>query len=91
MHAAPLLAAVDPTLLGPLVLACGELVHGFAWPPDSPERQRAHHRAWGCVRELERSLVAARLARSAPVRLLARAQRALDRADVFVGALPGVV
>jgi hypothetical protein len=76
-------------LLSILVLACGELVHGFASAPDSPARRRAHHRAWAAVRDLDREVLAARLGRRAPAKILARAQRAVDRADVLVGDLPG--
>ena len=76
-------------LLATLVLACGELVHGFASPPESPARRCAHHRAWAAVRDLDRGVLAARLGHRAPAKLLARAQRAVDRADVLVGDLPG--
>lgn len=74
-------------LISRLVLACGELVCGFAAPEGSPERRRAHHRAWAGVRELDRDLVAVRLGRRAPAALVQKAQRAIDRADVLVGAL----
>ncbi|HEY1553295.1 MAG TPA: hypothetical protein VGF94_00605 [Kofleriaceae bacterium] len=92
-HVAELARAIrDPgELLGALVLACGELVHGYAAPPDSPARRVAHHRAWSAVRQLDRGVLAARLGRRAPAGVVAKAQRAVDRADVFVGALPGVI
>lgn len=77
-------------LLGTLALACGDLVHGFQSPADSPARRSAHHRAWAAVRQLERGVLAARLGRRAPAKLVARAQRAVDRADVMIGDLPGV-
>jgi hypothetical protein len=74
-------------LLSRLVLACGELVSGFAAPEGSPARRQAHHRAWAGVRELDRDLVAVRLGRRAPAAVVQKAQRAIDRADVLVGAL----
>lgn len=77
-------------LLRMLAIACGDLVHGFASPPDSVQRRAAHHRAWTRVRELERGILAARLG-GAPTRVIARAQRAIDRADVMISALPGVL
>ena len=83
-------AVHEPDLLGTLVLACGELIHGFAAAPDSVDRKSAHHRAWVCVRELDREVLAARLGRRAPAALVGRAQRAIDRADVLVGDLSGV-
>lgn len=78
-------------LLRALAIAGGDLVHGFASPPDSMQRRAAHHRAWSRLRELEREILAARLGHRVPARLLARAQRAIDRADVLVSALPGVL
>jgi hypothetical protein len=78
-------------LVGRLAIACGDLAHGFASPPGSRARTEAHHRAWSAVRELDRCVMAARINRRAPSRLLARAQRAIDRADVMIAALPGVV
>jgi hypothetical protein len=81
----------DPgELLCQLVLACGELVSGFGSPAGSIARHRAHHRAWAGVRQLDRLLLAARLGRRAPAAVMGKAQRAIDRADVIVGALPGV-
>jgi hypothetical protein len=50
-------------------------------------RRAAHHRAWRTVRELDRSLTAVRINKLAPARVIARAQRAIDRADVLIGAL----
>lgn len=78
-------------LVGTLALACGDLAHGFAAPPGSRTRSEAHHRAWVAVRTLDRSVMAARINRLAPAKVLARAQRAIDRADVMIGALPGVI
>ena len=40
---------------------------------------------------LERSVLALRINRRAPRHVLDRAQRAIDRADVMIGALPGVI
>lgn len=81
----------DEDLVRRLAIACGDLVHGFAAPDGSIERRRAHHRAWVGVRELDRAVTAARLGHKAPARLVARAQRAVDRADVMISALPGVL
>jgi len=78
-------------LVGTLAIACGDLAHGFAAPPGSRARNEAHHRAWTAVRELDRCLTAARIHRRAPAKVLARAQRAIDRADVMISALPGVL
>jgi hypothetical protein len=91
-HVAELARAIrDPgELLATLVLACGELVAGFAAPEGSCERRRAHHLAWVGVRELDRGVLAAKLGRRAPAAVVGRAQRAVDRADVMIGALPGV-
>jgi len=92
ISAAPPLAqlaeAIDEQdLLARLTIACGELVHGFSSPPDSVTRRAAHHRAWTTVREIDRTVSAARIGRKAPARLIQRAQRAIDRADVLIGAL----
>lgn len=84
-------ATAEGALVGQLAIAAGDLATGFAAPPGSSSRVRAHHRAWVTVRELDRSLLAIRLGRRAPVKLLARAQRAIDRADVMISALPGVL
>ena len=74
-------------IVGSLVIASSDLADGFAAPPDSPQRAVAHRRAWACIREIDRMVSAARQARRAPSDLLRRAQRAVDRADVLVGAL----
>jgi hypothetical protein len=92
IEAAPSMAELaretrEAHLLTRLTIACGDLVHGFAAPPGSQARRAAHHRAWVAVRELDRSVTAARINRRAPARILARAQRAIDRADVMIGAL----
>jgi hypothetical protein len=78
-------------LVGSLAIVCGDLAHGFASPPGSRARNEAHHRAWITVREIDRAVTAARINRRAPARLLAKAQRAIDRADVMISALPGVL
>ena len=77
----------DDALLGRLTIACGDLVHGFASPPESHSRLTAHRRAWTTVREIDRSVTAARINRLASARVIAKAQRAIDRADVLIGAL----
>lgn len=74
-------------LVGALVVACSDLADGFASPPDSPRRVESHHRAWAGIREIDRVVSAARQGRRAPSDVLRRAQRAIDRADVLVGAL----
>lgn len=84
-------AASDEDLFSRLALAAGELVHGFREPVGSPLRAGAHHRAWVTVREMDRSVAAHRVNRRAPRGVLDRAQRAIDRADVMIGALPGVI
>jgi hypothetical protein len=85
------LAGDGRDLVATLAIVCGDLAHGFAAPPGSRQRNEAHHRAWITVREIDRTVTAARIGRRAPARLLARAQRAIDRADVMISALPGVV
>ena len=74
-------------IVGSLAIACSDLADGFASPPDSPRRVEAHQRAWVGIREIDRVVNAARHTRKAPSELLRRAQRAIDRADVLVGAL----
>jgi hypothetical protein len=74
-------------LVGSLVLACNDLADGFAAPPDSRRRARAHHRAWITVREIDRQVVAIGRRRLAPAAAVKKAQRAIDRADVLIGAL----
>ena len=76
-----------PELVGTLAIACSDLADGFAAPPDSRRRLQAHHRAWVAIREIDRVIVAARRRRAVPADLVARAQRAIDRADVLIGAL----
>jgi hypothetical protein len=95
LAAAPPIALIasatrDDDLMRAYAVTCGELVHGFHEPAGSLGRRAAHHRAWIGVRELERGIIAARIGRRAPARLLAKAQRAIDRADVLVGDLAGV-
>jgi len=84
-------ANVSADLVGALAIACGDLAHGFAAPAGSPARVHAHHRAWIAVREIDRVLHEARRRRLAAPEVLARAQRAVDRADVMIAALPGVL
>ncbi|TMQ02510.1 MAG: hypothetical protein E6J90_24740 [Deltaproteobacteria bacterium] len=77
----------DREIVGSLAVACSDLADGFAAPPDSPRRLESHHRAWVGIREIDRVVAAARHGRRAPGELIRRAQRAIDRADVLVGAL----
>jgi len=86
---APHASEVD--LVGALALACGDLAHGFAAPPGSRVRKESHHRAWITVREIDRDVEQARRRRLATSEIVARAQRAIDRADVMIAALPGVL
>jgi hypothetical protein len=74
-------------LVGTLAIACGDLADGFAAPPASRKRISAHQRAWIAVREIDRAVVAAGRRRLAPPDIVKRAQRAIDRADVLIGAL----
>lgn len=87
IDAAPAVAALGGELVGTLAIACGDLAHGFASPPDSQRRRIAHRRAWLGVRQLDRAVTDARRRRRAPPDVIARAQRAIDRADVLIGAL----
>ncbi|MBA3453661.1 MAG: hypothetical protein H0T42_11265 [Deltaproteobacteria bacterium] len=74
-------------LVGTLAIACGDLADGFAAPPESRRRITAHHRAWIAIREIDRAVTAAARRRLAPPEIVKRAQRAIDRADVLIGAL----
>ena len=74
-------------LVGSLAVACSDLADGFAAPPESRRRHASHHRAWTTVREIDRAITAAARQRLAPVKLVRKAQRAIDRADVLIGAL----
>jgi hypothetical protein len=74
-------------LVTALAIACSDLADGFASPPDSRRRVQAHHRAWIYIRQIDRAVTDAGRARRAPADLIKRAQRAIDRADVLVGAL----
>ncbi|MBL0216819.1 MAG: hypothetical protein IPQ07_23435 [Myxococcales bacterium] len=74
-------------LVGTLAIACGDLADGFAAPPASKRRLSAHHRAWLCVREIDRAVTVAARRRLAPPEIVRRAQRAIDKADVLIGAL----
>lgn len=79
--------ADETDLVGALAIACGDLADGFAAPPESRRRLTAHHRAWIAVREIDRAVTAAARRRLAPPEIVRRAQRAIDRADVLIGAL----
>jgi hypothetical protein len=74
-------------LVSSLAIACSDLGEGFAAPPDSRRRVEAHQRAWIGIRAIDRVVSEAGRARQAPADLVRRAQRAIDRADVLVGAL----
>jgi hypothetical protein len=94
--AAPALADLaraidDHELVGRLALICADLALGFASPTGSRTRHEAHRRAWTAVREIDREIIAARINRRAPAKLLKRTQRAVDRADVLISSLPGVL
>jgi hypothetical protein len=73
-------------LVGALAIACGDLADGFA-APEGPRRMEAHRRAWIAVKTIDRAVTAARYGRRAPADIVRRAQRAIDRADVLIGAL----
>jgi len=81
----------DRELFSRLAIACGDLALGFGAAPGTPARQRAHHRAWAQVRDLDRAIMGVRINRRAPAAVVGRAQRAIDRADVLISALPGVL
>jgi hypothetical protein len=74
-------------LVRSLAIACCDLADGFAAPPDSRRRVQAHHRAWVNVRSIDRVIGEAAHGRQVPADLVRRVQRAIDRADVLVGAL----
>jgi hypothetical protein len=74
-------------LVSSLAIACSDLADGFAAPPASRRRVESHHRAWISIREIDRVVTEAGRARRAPSDVVKRAQRAIDRADVLVGAL----
>jgi hypothetical protein len=76
-----------PELVGTLAIACSDLADGFAAPPDSRRRHESHHRAWIAVRAIDRVIAEARQKRGVPADLVKRAQHAIDRADVLIGAL----
>lgn len=67
------------------------LAAGFDEPPGSARRHAGHRRAWIAVRQLDRVVDAATRGRLAPPGVLAAAQRVVDRADVLIAALPGVL
>lgn len=77
----------ESDLVGTLAIACSDLADGFAAPPSSRKRVTAHQRAWFAVREIDRAVTAAGRRRLAPPEVVKRAQRAIDRADVLIGAL----
>jgi len=74
-------------IISSLAIACSDLADGFASPPDSRRRVRAHQRAWIHIREIDRVVAEAGRNRRAPSDVVSRAQRAVDRADVLIGAL----
>lgn len=76
-----------PDMVTTLAMACGDLADGFAAPADSRRRRLSHQRAWIAVRAIDRVVEACRRRRLAPPDLVQRAQRAIDRADVLIGAL----
>jgi hypothetical protein len=78
-------AASTRELVGTLAIACGDLAAGFAAPPASRRRIAAHHRAWVAVRQIDRAV--RNVKRRVPAEVARRAQRAIDRADVLIGAL----
>jgi len=77
----------DREVISALAVACSDLAEGFAAPPDSPRRVEAHQRAWVQLRQIDRVVTEAVRSRRVPAGLGTRAQRAIDRADVLVGAL----
>jgi hypothetical protein len=92
IEAAPPLAELatriaNRELVCSLAIACSDLADGFASPPDSRRRVQAHQRAWIHVREIDRVVTEVGRTRRAPAEIVRRAQRAIDRADVLVGAL----
>ena len=87
IDAAPAVAALGGELIGTLAIACCDLAHGFASPPESKRRLSAHRRAWLGVRQIDRAVTEAARRRRAPADVISRAQRAIDRADVLIGAL----
>jgi hypothetical protein len=84
-------AQISADLLDALALATGELVRGFASAPGSRARTEAHQRAWIAVRGIDRALIEARRRQLVAPEVLGKAQRAIDRADVMIAALPGVL
>jgi hypothetical protein len=74
-----------------LAIACGDLALGFGSPPNSSARGQAHHRAWVRVRNIEKVVADADVRGLAAPDVIARARRAVDRADVLIAALPGVL
>jgi hypothetical protein len=92
IEAAPALAELglelrESELVSALAMAVGDLAEGFAAPPSSRRRMRAHQRAWSAVRDLDRKITAIGRRRLATAATVRKAQRAIDRADVLVGAL----
>lgn len=81
----------EQTVAAQLAVVCGDLAFGFSAPVGSSERQRAFHRAWVRIRQIERVVSDAREQRLAAPEVIDKARRAVDRADVLIGALPGVI
>lgn len=77
----------DDGFVAKLAIACSDLADGFAAPPASRRRLDSHRRAWIAIRELDQAVGVVRRMRRAPADVVKRAQRAIDRADVLVGAL----
>lgn len=79
-------------LVATLAVACGDLALGFAAPPGSRRRVESHHRAWQAVRAIDRVVARAGQPRDPKRRAIVdRARRAIDKADVLIAALPGVL
>jgi hypothetical protein len=94
--AAPVVAELaraidDNEIVNRLTLVCADLAQGFSAPQDTRARRDPHRRAWTAVREIDRAIIAARINRRAPAKLIKRAQRAIDRVDVLISTLPGVM
>jgi len=81
------LASHETELVSSLAIACSDLADGFAAPPASRRRVQSHHRAWIAVREIDRRVSAIARRKLAPLPIVQRARRAIDRADVLIGAL----
>jgi hypothetical protein len=78
-----------------LVAGLGEvsraLADGYAAPRSSAARHGAHRQAWIAVCAIDRAIAAAARRQLAAPAVLAAAQRVIDRADVLIAGLPGVL